>query len=185
MFERLSGSGRNVMVRAQEEAMAAGHSWLGTEHLLLALIGDADGLPATALRGLGVKPEQIRADFLEVVGRCDRPAAGPLDPGALAAIGIDLEEIRRRVEETFGPGALEQTRAWQQMRGLRICPRAKKVLELAFREALRLGDQPVEPEHVLLGIARVHDSRAARLLARHVPLGRVYRAVIELMRRSA
>jgi ATP-dependent Clp protease ATP-binding subunit ClpA len=151
----------------------------------MALVADEEGIPGTALRGLDVTEGQIRADFMAEVGRCERPAAGPLDPGALASIGIDLDEVRRRVEEAFGPGALEQTKAWQRMRCLKICPRAKKVLELALREALRLGDPRVEPEHVLLGIVRVDDSLAARLLARRVPLGRVSRAVLELMRRSA
>ena len=118
MFERLSASGKAVMVRAQQEAMGAGHDWLGTEHLLLAVLGDADGIPTTALRGLGITGEQIRADFMVDAGRCERPAAGPLDPGALAAIGqstvgvyskpqvaiLSTDGIKRRPVAVEGPG---------------------------------------------------------------------------------
>ena len=151
----------------------------------MALVADEEGIPGTALRGLDVTEGQIRADFMAEVGRCERPAAGPLDPGALASIGIDLDEIRRRVEESFGPGALERTAAWREMRRLKMCPNAKKVLELALREAIRLGDKRVSSEHILLAMMRVPDSGAGRLLVRHVPLGRVRGATLELMRRSA
>lgn len=185
MFERFTDETRQLVVVAQEEAIEAGHPWVGTEHLLLALFDSEESVPAEALRAIGVTVEGIRADFIEEVGRPDRPAAGPLDRRALETIGIDLEEIRRRLEESFGPGALEGTKAWKEMRCLRLDPTTKKVLEVALREAIRLGEKRVRPEHLLLGMVRVQDSRGAQLLARRVPLSVVRGAVTERIRRSA
>ena len=85
------------------------------------------------------------------------------EPEALAAIGIDLDEIRRRVEASFGPGALERGRRGRG-RHVPFTPAAKKALELALREALRLGDREIGAEHVLLGLLR--EGGAARLLER-------------------
>ena len=90
---------------------------------------------------------------LAVVGPCvDQP-----DADALRVLGIDFDEVRRRAEETFGPGALERTRAGRRAFGTRIgaipfTPRAKEALELALQAALARGDKAIGSEHVLLGI---------------------------------
>jgi ATP-dependent Clp protease ATP-binding subunit ClpA len=136
-----------------------GHDYLGTEHLLLALSGDRESVPARALLRLGLSSDQIRADIVALVGGRERPR-GRLDVEALATLGIDLDEVRRRVEQAFGPGALERTKAGCTP----VCPRLKRALELAVREA---GELPLRPEHALLGIAWVEDSVAAGILASH------------------
>ena len=88
------------------------------------------------------------------------PGAAPrIDADALATLGIDLDTVRERLEATFGPGALEQTRAgctW-------MMPRLKEALAHALDLA---GDQPVQDEHVLLGLLSVRDSLAAHLLGK-------------------
>jgi ATP-dependent Clp protease ATP-binding subunit ClpA len=75
-------------------------------------------------------------------------------------MGIDLDEVRRAVEHTFGPDALERT--WAGCTP--VAPRLKRALELAVGEA---GELPLRPEHVLLGLASVEDCVAARILSAH------------------
>ncbi len=83
-------------------------------------------------------------------------AGDALDPAALAAVGIDLDEVTRRTEATFGKGAL--TWAGRVLRGRRkhipFTPDAKKSLELALREAIRLGAKEIHGGHLLLGMTR-------------------------------
>src|SRR5919199_5286442 len=103
MFERFTDSARQATVDAQLAARRLGHGHIGTEHLLLGLL-ETDGIAAQVLRGLGVTPAAVEREVLAEVGR------GPLgerDAEALEAIGIDLDEVRRRVEANFGPGALQ------------------------------------------------------------------------------
>jgi hypothetical protein len=131
---------------AAAQARRLGHGYVGTEHLLLAL--------PTEL--VGVSAEQIEA---EIVARLGRPVAPPepLDAGALATLGIDLDEVRRRVDEAFGAGALE--RATEPC--LRMTPRLKGVLA---RAVARAGDGPVAAEDVLDALRSV-DCLGARILA--------------------
>ncbi|HEV3474558.1 MAG TPA: Clp protease N-terminal domain-containing protein [Actinomycetota bacterium] len=164
MFGRLSEPARDLMGAAYREAVALGHNYVGTEHLLLAVATQPGTAAARALAGLGVTADDLRAETTRIVGVCEwAPAIRP-DPEALSRIGIDLDEVRRRVEDAFGPGALESTCAWG--RGLGLTPKAKKTYWLALREAVRLGDRAVRPEHVLLALASRRDALSARLLRR-------------------
>jgi ATP-dependent Clp protease ATP-binding subunit ClpA len=90
------------------------------------------------------------------------------DADALATIGIDLDEVRSRVEEAFGPGALERTRAGRRRfcRARPFAPFAKRALELSLREALCRGDRYIGSEHVLLGLLRAGEGPAVKLLER-------------------
>ena len=131
MFERFTEEAREVVVRAQHEADTLGHDYLGTEHLLLGLASD-DGAAGR------------RSAPWACPGRAARAARGRVrvrrsaDADALATIGIDLDEVRSRVEEAFGPGALERTRAGRRRfcRARPFGPFAKRALELSLREAL-------------------------------------------------
>jgi ATP-dependent Clp protease ATP-binding subunit ClpA len=142
MFERFTKSARGVVERAQEEALAAGSQGVGAREMLLG-VASGDGRGARVLAEHGATAEALRG----------RAASGALDGEALAAIGIDLEEIRRRAEASFGPGALERGR---RGRGghIPIAPDAKKALELSLREAVAAGDRDIGDAHVLLGILR-------------------------------
>jgi len=111
MFERFTDAARGVIVRAQEEARRLGHDYLGCEHLLLAAAA-ADDPAAVVLRDHGVTPERVEAEILRVIGRGS--GADPLrgvDHDALAAIGIDLDVVRARIEAAFGPDALSRAAA--------------------------------------------------------------------------
>jgi ATP-dependent Clp protease ATP-binding subunit ClpA len=95
MFERFSGRGRAVMVVAAEEARTLGHSHIGTEHLLLGLARETEGVAAKVLLAFGVSPEALRAKTLDmtsppsVAPAVDRP---PFTPGAKKALELSLRE---------------------------------------------------------------------------------------------
>ena len=107
MFERFTRSAREAVVGAQEEARELGHDWIGTEHLLLAVLRRPEQPGAATLVRLGVSAENCRAAVAGVVGGDDGDALGAEDAAALKSLGIDLEEIRRRAERAFGDGALD------------------------------------------------------------------------------
>jgi ATP-dependent Clp protease ATP-binding subunit ClpA len=144
MFDRFTNGARQVVVLAQHEARALGHDWIGTEHLLLGLAAESDGLAARVLDRAGVRLEDLRRAVTDRVG-----PGRAADAEALATIGIDLDAVRRAVEATFGEGALGRTRAGC----IPFTPRAKRSLELALREALSLGHDAIGTEHLLLGLA--------------------------------
>jgi ATP-dependent Clp protease ATP-binding subunit ClpA len=178
MFERFTEHAREAVVQAQAEARALRHNYIGTEHLLLGVARVEEASGAAALDRVGFDLAQARRDVERIIGT--GPADGDLsssDAEALRAIGIDLDEVRRLAEEAFGPGALAEgagvpPRRRSRRRGLgrrlgarqkcaeptpgRIpfTPRSKRVLELALREAVRLGSDHIGTEHVLLGIVR-------------------------------
>ena len=168
MFERFTEPARKVTVDAQLVARRLGHSHIGTEHLLLGLL-ETDGVAAQVLGGLGITAAAVEREIVTEVGR------GPLGTGdaeALGAIGIDLDEVRRRMEASFGPGALH----WHpdpRCRGERprlghvpFSPRAKKVLELSLREAVALKHGFIGTEHLLLGLVRESEGLAMLVLTR-------------------
>ena len=167
MFERFTSGSRAVVETAQKEARTAGHGYVGTEHLLLGLLV-TEGVAARVLSDAGLTAEAVRADLERRVG--DALVSGP-DAEALRAIGIEVAEVRARVEESFGPGALERARFGGRCRSrplsghVPFSPRAKKVLELSLREAIRLHHNYIGTEHILLGLLREGEGLAARILA--------------------
>jgi ATP-dependent Clp protease ATP-binding subunit ClpC len=131
-----------VVVLAQEEARMLDHNYIGTEHLLLGLIQEGEGVAAQALH----------------------------------ALGISLEDARRDIEEAIGRGQGSTTSH------IPFTPRAKKVLELALREALQLGHNYIGTEHILLGLIREGEGVAAEVLQRRgAELARVRETVVELL----
>lgn len=117
MFERFTERSRQVVILAQEHAKNMRNSHIGTEHILLGLLDEEDGLAAKALNHLGVK-------------------LGDVLPIVVNRITV------REAEDKELEGQLPFT------------PRAKRVLEVALREALSLGHNYIGTEHVLLGLAR-------------------------------
>jgi ATP-dependent Clp protease ATP-binding subunit ClpA len=160
MFERFSQSARDVVTGAQHEARGLGHGYIGCEHLLIATAAGPDGAARAALLAAGVTPESLRAATGEFIGR-----GGP-DPAALATLGIDLDEVRRRVESAFGPGALERPRGKRCRDGMPLTPRSKKALERSLRTAVARGDREIRSEHILLGILDTPGNAGTQILAR-------------------
>lgn len=150
-----------------QQSLAFGHDYVGTEHVLLALVEDPGSPAAQVLGRLGLTDDVVRRDIERIIGTAIDPRRRTIDPDALATLGIDLDEVNRRVEETFGAGALESARSgFDRTRATCRCiaPRLKKALELAATEA---GDGPVRPEHMLVSLAAVEDCIAARILGEH------------------
>jgi ATP-dependent Clp protease ATP-binding subunit ClpA len=175
MFERFTEPARDVVIRAQEEARDLDQQPIGTEHTLIALL-DFEPI-AAALRTDGVDAAYVRAEVQRRVEPSHefRRAEEAEDAAALKSIGIDLDAVRRAIEENFGPGALRLPRETKR-KGLfsrfhmttghvPFSPRNKKVLELSLREALRLKHNYIAPEHILLGILREGEGLAVQILA--------------------
>jgi len=142
VFERFTDRARRVVVLAQEEARMLNHNYLGTEHILLGLIHEGEGVAARALESLG----------------------------------ISLEAVRQQVEEIIGQG--QQAPSGH----IPFTPRAKKVMELASREALQLGHNYIGTEHILLGLIREGEGVAAQVLVKlGADLNRVRQQVIQLL----
>jgi hypothetical protein len=124
VFERFTQPARKVVVLAQEEARGRAHSYIGTEHLLLGLLAEEEGVAARALHGFGITIERVRSEISRIVGAGQEAPCGQIP----------------------------------------FTPRAKKVLELAWREALGLGHNYIGTEHLLLGIAREDEGVATQIL---------------------
>ena len=185
MFERFTHAAREAVIHAQFEARELRQAPIGTEHTLLSLLADEAGAIACApaLRERHVDAAFVRAEIIRRVGQGTEPEPDDWaekdaeDAAALKAIGIDLEAVRRAIEENFGPGALRLPRNVQpKRRGLLrrfyggsghipFSDRNKKVLELSLREALRLKHNYIAPEHIMLGILREGHGLAAAILA--------------------
>ena len=172
MFERFTSAARAVVVRARQESAELGSGHIGTEHLLLGLLDPAAGGAHDLLRDAGLDAAQVREAVAQLTRGAQRPL-GPDDARALESIGIDLDAVLRRLEASFGPDALRPPppaprRGLLRRRrptGSRVTPRARKVLELALREALRLDDRTIGSEHLLLGLLREGQGLGARVLA--------------------
>jgi hypothetical protein len=123
-FERFTERAKKVLTLAQQEAERAGHSYIGTEHLLLALLLEGEGLAAIVLKNLGVDLPSVRQTLETVLGRSERLIIQQIIPTS----------------------------------------RVKKVLELSFEEAQRMGHNYVGTEHLLLGILVEREGIASHVL---------------------
>jgi ATP-dependent Clp protease ATP-binding subunit ClpC len=124
MFERFTERARQVVVLAQEEARSLKHNYIGTEHLLLGLLREDEGVAARVFEKLDISVEEVRAAVVRIVGSGEEVPQGQIP----------------------------------------FTPRAKKVLELALREALSLGHNYIGTEHILLGLIREEEGVATRIL---------------------
>ena len=125
MFERFTDRARRVVVLAQEEARLLNHNGIGTEHLLLGIVHEGQGVAAQTLQALDIRLAAVRNAIEREVPRGASPGVGTLS----------------------------------------FSPRAKTSLENALRESLQLGHNYIGTEHMLLGLIRTGDSRAARVLS--------------------
>lgn len=158
MFERFTDDLRAIVVEARELAAELGSPDITAGHLLYCC---ADGQEATAgkpLRDCGITAASIR----QLLPRGEGLPADEADPQALGAIGIDYEEVRAAVEETFGSGALDtapdrRVRTLRRRRQPRFTPEAKQSLVLALQVASELHHGRLSPGHLLLGLLRLDD----------------------------
>ena len=123
-FQRFTEAAKRVLVLAQEEAERLHQSYIGTEHLLVGLLGDADGRAAMVLTSLGVEITTVRSTIGSILGRNDRIVIQQIVPTS----------------------------------------RVKKVIEISFDEARRLGSDHVGTDHLLLGLLIEGEGIAAHVL---------------------
>jgi ATP-dependent Clp protease ATP-binding subunit ClpA len=100
-FDRFSPSARRVMAQAQDEARALGHTYLGTEHLLLALAGETDGVAAAVLTSLAVDPATLRTAVERMVGRGTGFACGSVC--VTPRLKRVLEQARKAAKQAKSP----------------------------------------------------------------------------------
>ena len=187
MFERFTSGARGIVVRAQQEALRAGDGWIGTEHVVVALADD-EGVAGEVLRAAGITADAARAARATGSGRAD-----DLNADALKSLGIDLDDVRRSVEETFGPGALDGSapaprgRRWLGRVGGHVpfTPDAKKVLERSVRQAVAGGDTRIGSEHLLLGVLDVEGPGRTVLAGLGADPAALRASTLERGRRSA
>jgi ATP-dependent Clp protease ATP-binding subunit ClpA len=123
-FERFTERARRVLTFAQEEAEKGHQSYIGTEHLLLGLLREKEGVAAGGLESLGVRPDQVRET---------------------------IEAVLRRDEQIVVQQIIPTSRV-------------KKVIEISFEEARRMGHNYVGTEHLLLGLLIEGEGVAAHVL---------------------
>jgi len=94
LFQRFSDSARRVVVLAQEEARKLNHNYIGTEHLLLGLIQEGEGVAAKALESVQVNLDAVRGQVVEIIGRGSSPPSGhiPFTPRAKKVLELSLRE---------------------------------------------------------------------------------------------
>jgi ATP-dependent Clp protease ATP-binding subunit ClpC len=95
VFERFTDRARRVVVLAQEEARLLGHDYIGTEHLLLGLLRESDGVAGRTLDALGISLPAVRARVEEIIGRSSEPLPGgqmPFTPRAKKVLELSLRE---------------------------------------------------------------------------------------------
>jgi ATP-dependent Clp protease ATP-binding subunit ClpA len=146
VLERFTSAARQAVVDARYEAGRAGQDKIRSEHLLLGLLAEP-GDAADAMTAAGLRLEDLRAR----VPRGDQPGPASLDADALAALGIDLDAVRRATDAAFGPGALDQVAVPGRKR-LPMADDAKQALAGALKHAVRLGQREISSGHIVLGI---------------------------------
>jgi ATP-dependent Clp protease ATP-binding subunit ClpA len=192
MFERFDERATRVLKTAFAEAADLGDDAIVTEHLLLAL-GTADNGTARLLAEAGVNPADLRRRLVAAAGR--RPDVRRDHEALLAILGIDLAEVRRRAEATFGADAIQwaawrvrpprrRRSLWSRIscskplprrrcesplagRPLALIPRMKRLLERATRAA---RPQLATPEHLLLVLVTGNEPACEILSAAGVDL---------------
>lgn len=139
---------RKVLQLAREEAFALRHEYVGTEHILLGLCAEGEGVAGAALGNLGVDTDAVRELVLKAVN------PGKANGDAAKAEPVGVSGIIGAIADTLG-----MTR-----HDLPYTSRAKKVLELAMSEARALSHSYVGTEHLLLGLMREEKGIAAQVL---------------------
>jgi hypothetical protein len=97
MFQRFTDRARRVVVLAQDEARRLDHTWIGTEHLLLGLIREGDGVAAKALESLGISLDAVQQQVEEIIGHGQQAPSGhiPFTPRAKKVLELALRESQQ------------------------------------------------------------------------------------------
>src|SRR6476660_5720403 len=105
MFERFTDRARRAVALAQEEARMLNHNYIGTEHILLGLIRESEGVAAKALESLGISLEAVRQQVKAIIGRGQQAPSGhiPFTPRAKKVLELSLRESLQLGHNYIGP----------------------------------------------------------------------------------
>jgi ATP-dependent Clp protease ATP-binding subunit ClpC len=157
MFERFTDDAKQAIMLSEQETLDHGYDQIGPGHLLLGLIGVPAGIAGQVLLGHGVALPGARDETVRQLTAAGVVATGGRAPvEALASIGIDADEVRRRMDATFGPGKFRYPRPT-------YTPQARDALIKAVDEA---GAADIGTGHMLLGLLSDSDSVAVGVLTR-------------------
>jgi hypothetical protein len=162
--DRFTHHARRILDLARQEADGLGQRYLGPEHVVLGVLGDGTSGGAAVLQAHGLELEAARAEVRRLAERGIVAGPRPSDAELLGALGIDLDVVRQRTQQAFGPGAVQQatreaTRA--RRRGIARVPRTPldgpplligRTLHFAAEAADALGQATVGPELLLVGM---------------------------------
>ena len=104
-FEKFSERARRVLSLSQEEALRFNHNYIGTEHILLGLVRETEGVAARVLSNLGIELSKVRSAVEFIIGRGEKPVSGEnigLTPRAKRVIELAVDEARRMSHHYIG-----------------------------------------------------------------------------------
>ena len=164
MAERPSPAYREIMRLAEAERRLLTHPYLGDEHLLLGVLVHASSPAAARLNKLGLDLATARAEIARIVSESGPPARD--DVALLRELGVDVAQMRRRLESTFGTLAVHEAarkvrrRPWWRGRARHspLCGPPyliKRAQFIACTTAGERGEAEIGPEHLLYGVLRV------------------------------
>ncbi len=179
MFERFTKPARRVVTAAVQHAQQSRSDQVRPEHVLMALLDEDGCLAVRVLQDLGAPTGEVRR-VLDEIRRHYVDGLDEDDAEALRTVGIDLDEVVRRIDQNLG-GLFAGGK-----RGHRPFSRgSKKALNLSLREALSLRHNYIGTEHLLLGLVRSDDRVVSDTLARFgIERGPLRAAVVEALRKA-
>jgi ATP-dependent Clp protease ATP-binding subunit ClpA len=157
VYDRFTALTKRAIVGARDAATSLGHDFIGTEHLLIGLAQTA-GLASEALRAHGVELTALRSEAAGQMSARGVPATG--GNGAIAALstlGIDVSEIRRRADASFGAGSFQFPRPAFSLS-------AKQAVKASLEQARAAGHEEIDTEHLLLGVLAAEGDPAIAVL---------------------
>lgn len=150
---------KSILGHAQQQARSLHHTYIGTEHILLGLLDESDGVAAKVLKGLGIDIKQVRQEILS-----------ELDPNFQACSSTDLSAPLKRWSSTDGGTGNDKPN---------FTPHAQELLGLARKEADRLRHHFLGSEHLLLGLVKLGRGVAVNVLAKQEIKPEALRAEVE------
>jgi ATP-dependent Clp protease ATP-binding subunit ClpA len=178
MFERFTKPARSVVTDAERYADDTTASEIRPEHLLMALLDQEGCLGVRVMDRLGAPAATVR-EALDGFRQQYVDGLDEDDAEALKAIGIDLDEVVRRIDRNLGGLSKPRRHEGRQ----RFSRDARKVLELALREAISLHHNYIGTEHLLLGLARGGDRVVTDTFAAcHLDRAAMRQAVVDAVR---
>jgi ATP-dependent Clp protease ATP-binding subunit ClpA len=173
MFERFTKPARQVVVGANQAADRLGHRQVRPEHLLLSVAEVGDGVGAQVLAGFGLDATGLEQSL---TSRERRARLSDQEIAALRSVGIDADEVFRRIEEAFGDPdwfvpdeatPRPERRLFGRHGGGRFHADSKRVLEQSLRQAITLKHRYIGTEHILLGLLTIPQPPLAEVLTAH------------------